>query len=130
MVTVIENYFYPMLKFYGYKKCSTCRKAEKALETAGVPYGFTDITETPPNKTELKKILEQSGLPIRKLFNTSGEQYKLLGIKDQIGSMTDAAALDLLAGNGRLIKRPLVTDGAKATVGFDESVFAKAWKKK
>jgi arsenate reductase len=128
-VTDIENYFSPMLKFYGYKKCSTCRKAEKALEAAGVPYGFADITETPPNKSELKKILDQSGLPIRKLFNTSGEQYKLLGIKDQIGSMTDAAALDLLAGNGRLIKRPLVTDGKTATVGFDESAFTKAWKK-
>ncbi len=119
-----------MLKFYGYKKCSTCRKAEKALETAGVSYGFADITETPPSKMELKKILEQSGLPLRKLFNTSGEQYKLLGIKDKIGSMTDAAAFDLLAGNGRLIKRPLVTDGKSATVGFDEVLFGRTWSKR
>jgi arsenate reductase len=118
-----------MITFYGYKKCSTCRKAEKALEAQNIPYTFCDITETPPNKTALKKILEQSGLPLKKLFNTSGEQYKLLGIKDKVGSMTDAQALELLAGNGRLIKRPLVTDGAKATVGFDEAVFGKAWGK-
>ena len=53
-VTPFPIYFSAMIKFYGYKKCSTCRKAEKALETSGVPYGFTDITETPPSKTELK----------------------------------------------------------------------------
>jgi len=116
-----------MITFYGYKKCSTCRKAEKALESKGTPYAFCDITEAPPSKTTLKKILEQSGVPLKKLFNTSGEQYKLLGIKDKLATMTDAQALELLAGNGRLIKRPLVTDGAKATVGFDEAAFGKAW---
>jgi arsenate reductase len=118
-----------MLKFHGYKKCSTCRKAEKALEDSGVPYSFVDITETPPSKTELKRILDLSGLPVRKLFNTSGEQYKLLGMRDKIGSLTAAAALELLAGNGRLIKRPLVNDGKKATVGFDPEAFA-VWTKR
>jgi arsenate reductase len=118
-----------MITFYGYKKCSTCRKAEKALEAKNIPYTFCDITETPPSKTALKKILEQSGVPLKKLFNTSGEQYKLLGIKDKVGSMTDAQALEMLAGNGRLIKRPLVTDGAKATVGFDEAMFGGIWAK-
>jgi arsenate reductase len=116
-----------VLTFYGYKKCSTCRNAEKALEAAGKKHAFVDITEAPPSKAELKRILAQSGLPVRKLFNTSGEQYKLLGIKDRIGSMSEAEALDLLAGNGRLIKRPLVTDGKKSTVGFDKEAFAEAW---
>jgi arsenate reductase len=116
-----------MITFHGYKKCSTCRKAEKALEAAGVPYRFVDITETPPSKPALKKVLENSGLPLRKLFNTSGEQYKLLGIKDKVGAMTDAAALELLAGNGRLIKRPLVSDGVRATVGFDPEIFGAVW---
>ncbi len=116
-----------MTTFYGYKKCSTCRKAEKALEAKGVPYTFRDITADPPSKTALKKILEQSGVPLKKLFNTSGEQYKLLNIKDTLPTLTDAQALELLAGNGRLIKRPLVTDGAKATVGFDEAGFGEVW---
>lgn len=117
-----------MITFYGYKKCSTCRKAEKALEAGNVPYTFCDITEAPPSRTALKKILTRSGVPLKKLFNTSGEQYKLLGIKDKLATMTEAEALELLAGNGRLIKRPLVTDGTQATVGFDEAVFGKTWK--
>ncbi len=118
-----------MPKFYGYKKCSTCRKAEKALEEAGVACDFTDITLAPPSKAELKRVLALTGLPVRKLFNTSGEQYKLLGIKDKLAGMSEDAALELLAGNGRLVKRPIVTDGKKATVGFDAAAFAKAWTK-
>jgi arsenate reductase len=116
-----------MPKFYGYKKCSTCRKAEQALEKAGVAPDFADITVDPPSKAELKRVLALTGLPVRKLFNVSGEQYKLLGIKDKLPGLTEDAALALLAGNGRLIKRPIVTDGKKATVGFDAEAF-KAWK--
>ena len=117
-----------MLTFYGYKKCSTCRKAEKALEAKGISYTFCDITEAPPSKTALKKVLAQSGLPLKKLFNTSGEQYKLLGIKDKLPALSDAQALELLAGNGRLIKRPIVTDGTTSTVGFDAAAFGTTWK--
>ena len=118
-----------MPKFYGYKKCSTCRKAEQALEKSGVDYAFEDITTAPPSKAELKRVLALTGLPVRKLFNVSGEQYKLLGVKDKLPALTEDAALTLLAGNGRLVKRPIVVDGKKATVGFDPVEFGKAWKK-
>jgi arsenate reductase len=118
-----------MPKFYGYKKCSTCRNAEKALEKSGVAYAFEDITIAPPSKAELKRVLVLTGLPVRKLFNVSGEQYKLLGIKDKLPTLTEDAALTLLAGNGRLVKRPIVTDGKKATVGFDAATFGQTWKK-
>ena len=117
-----------MLKFYGYKKCNTCRTAEKALAKLGKPYEFVDITEAPPSQAALKKIIQQSGAELKKFFNTSGVQYKELNIKDKVGTMTEAQILAMLAGNGRLLKRPLVTDGAKSTVGFDEAAFAKAWK--
>jgi arsenate reductase len=117
-----------MIEFYGYKKCSTCRKAEKTLESKGVEYKFIDITETPPSKAKLKKVLQQGELEIRKLFNTSGEQYKALGMKDKVAGLTEAQALELLAGNGRLVKRPMVMDGAQSTVGFDPVTFVKTWK--
>ena len=117
-----------MITFYGYKKCSTCRKAEKALDKAKCDYAFVDITEKPPSKGELKRIQAQSGVPLHKLFNTSGEQYKALGLKDKVVSLSDSEIFDLLAGNGRLIKRPLVTNGKKASVGFDEKVFGALWR--
>jgi arsenate reductase len=116
------------ITFYGYKKCDTCRKAEKALAKLGREYDFVDITENPPSRPALKKIVGQSGAELKKFFNTSGVQYKELKIKDMIPNLGEAEILDLLAGNGRLIKRPLVTDGSKSTVGFDEAAFAKIWK--
>jgi arsenate reductase (glutaredoxin) len=117
-----------MIKFYGYKKCNTCRNAEKALEKLGKPYEFVDITEAPPSQPALKKMIQQSGAELKKFFNTSGVQYKELKIKDKVGTMTETQIISLLAGNGRLLKRPLVTDGNLATVGFDESIFSKTWK--
>ena len=116
-----------MLKFYGYKKCSTCRKAEKALAGLGREYAFIDITETPPSQAELKAVLKRSGAEARKLFNTSGVQYKELKVKDKAPAMTEPQVLSMLAGNGRLIKRPIVTDGTKATIGFGDE-FLRAWK--
>lgn len=117
-----------MLKFYGYKKCSTCRKAEKALEKAGREFEFIDITEAPPSQAALRTMVRQSGAELRKFFNTSGVQYKELRIKDKVADMGEGEILALLAGNGRLVKRPLVTDGERSTVGFDEKAFLKTWK--
>ena len=116
-----------MIQFYGYKKCGTCRKAEKLLERAGVSYTFIDITEQPPTATMINSIAQQAGVALKKLFNTSGVQYRELKIKERLAALSDKEIVTLLAGNGRLIKRPLVTDGNRATVGFDEELFAKTW---
>lgn len=116
------------MKFYGYKKCGTCRKAEKFLDAKKIDYQFIDITETAPPKTVLKQALKDREL--KKLFNTSGVQYKELNIKEKLKSMTEAQALDLLAGNGRLVKRPIAVDGDRITVGFDENEYKKIWTKK
>ena len=113
------------MKLYSYKKCGTCRKAKKFLDAKNVSYDEINITETPPSKSVLKKAIKAKGM--KKLFNTSGEQYKKLKIKDQIGTMTEAQAIDLLAGNGRLVKRPIAVAGDRITVGFDESEYKEVW---
>lgn len=118
-----------MIRFYGYKKCGTCRKAEKKLEEMGKEYEFIDITLSPPSKKELKEIVEKSGLDLKKFFNTSGEVYRELQIKDLLPTMTKEKAIDLLSKNGRLIKRPLVTDGGRQSVGYSDEDFAKTWKR-
>lgn len=113
------------MKLYSYNKCGTCRKAKKFLDAKNVSYDEINITETPPTKSVLKKAIKAKGM--KKLFNTSGEQYKNLKIKDQIGTMTEAQAIDLLAGNGRLVKRPIAVAGNRVTVGFDESEYKEVW---
>lgn len=115
------------MKFYGYNKCGTCRKAKKFLEGKKHTFQDIDITETPPPKTVLKRALKTREL--KKLFNTSGVQYKELNIKDKLKDMTESQALDLLASNGRLVKRPFVVTQDAITVGFDETEFKKVWGK-
>lgn len=113
------------MKFFSYNKCGTCRKAKKILDAYKLSYDEIDITETPPPKSVLKKAIKARGM--KKLFNTSGEQYKKLRIKDKIGAMTEAQAIELLSRNGRLVKRPIAVDGNRITVGFDEIEYKEVW---
>lgn len=117
-----------MIKLYGYKKCATCRKAEQYLIQNKLRYEFIDITENPPSADHLTKIAELAGVAPKKMFNTSGEQYRLLNIKEQLPRLTDQEMLNLLEVNGRLIKRPILTDGKRATVGFNEEKFSETWR--
>lgn len=111
-----------------YPKCSTCKKAEKWLKDAGVAYESTHIVEATPSKEQLQAYYELSGLPLKKFFNTSGNKYKELGLKDKLADMSEDEQLALLASDGMLIKRPIVTDGKKIILGFKESDFAETWK--
>ena len=113
------------MQFFSYNKCGTCRKAKKILDAYKVSCHEMDITETPPPKSVLKKAIQLKGM--KKLFNTSGEQYKKLRIKDKIGDMTEVQAIELLSSNGRLVKRPIVVDGNRITVGFDEIEYKEVW---
>ncbi len=117
-----------MLLFYHYPNCSTCRNAQKWLEGRKKILSPVDVTLNPPSKADLKKILALSGKKIADLLNKSGEQYRLLNMKEKVGTMTEDQMLELLSKNGRLIKRPLLTDGKKATIGFKEEEFVKTWK--
>ena len=113
------------MKFYVYNKCATCRKAQKFLAGKKIDFEEINITENPPPKTVLKQAMQAVGM--KKLFNTSGVQYKELKIKDRINTMTEAEALTLLASNGRLIKRPIAVAGDRVTVGFNEDEYKKTW---
>lgn len=115
------------IKFYTYPKCGTCRKAKKWLDDHGVSYEEIHIVENPPSKEEIQSYYEKSGLELKKFFNTSGMKYRELGIKDKVKTATEQELLDLLASDGMLLKRPLVTDGNQVTVGFKEEQFTEAW---
>jgi len=111
------------IKIYQYPKCSTCRKALKFLDANNINYTAVDITEQPPTKTELKQMLKHQNGELRKLFNTSGVQYRELKIKDKLPTMTEKEAIDLLAQNGKLIKRPFLLTQTTGFVGFKEDLW-------
>ncbi|MCZ0756588.1 arsenate reductase family protein [Anoxybacillus sp. J5B_2022] len=114
-----------MVTFYWYPKCGTCRKAKKWLDERGIEVNAVHIVEQPPSKEVLKELYEKSGLPLKKFFNTSGQKYRALGLKDRIPAASDDELLDLLASDGMLVKRPLLTDGTNVIVGFDEKQYEK-----
>ena len=116
------------IQFIQYPKCTTCKKAQKWLEEQGIAYENIHIVEQTPSKEQLESWYNASGLPLKKFFNTSGNKYKELGLKDKLASMTEEEQLNLLASDGMLIKRPIVTDGEKLTLGFKESDFLETWK--
>ncbi len=111
-----------MIKVYQYSKCDTCRKALKFLNAKGVEYQCLPIVEQPPSKAELRQMLaflKAGGGGIKNLFNTSGVQYRELNISDKFkAGMSESEAIDLLSGNGKLIKRPFLLTGSDGRVGF------------
>ncbi len=113
------------LTVYTYSNCDSCRRAVKWLRGRGLDFVEKPIRETPPSVAELKRMLAAQGGEMRKLFNTSGLDYRAQGLGEKLPSMTEAAALALLAGNGNLVKRPFLlgADGL-GLVGFNEAVWA------
>ena len=107
-----------MIKFYGYSKCSTVRKAKTWLEENNIEFENIEIVTNPPSKEELKEIYKVSGYDIKKFFNTSGVKYRELGLKDIVKTESDEKLLEILSSDGMLIKRPLVYDGKNVLVGF------------
>lgn len=120
------------LKFYWYKGCSTCRKAKAALDAAGVAYQEIDITTSPPAEADFKRWLKSGQVELKQLFNTSGEEYRKGKIGDRLKAGAGAAELlPLLAKNGRLVKRPILADATRVTVGFkDPAAILAVWKSK
>ena len=107
------------LKVYEYNRCGTCRNALKYLDAKGISYEAVPIRETPPSIKELKFMLEQTG-NIKRLLNTSGQDYRKLNMKDKIKEMSEDEILKTLNENGNLIKRPFVLAEKTATTGFKE----------
>ena len=104
--------------FICYPKCSTCQKARAWLDEKGIPYDFRDIKLENPTAEELARWWNLSGLPLKKFFNTSGLQYKALGLKDKLPAMSEEEQLALLAADGMLVKRPLVIGEDFVLTGF------------
>ena len=107
--------------FICYPKCTTCQKARAWLDEHHITYNFRDIKLENPTYDELAAWHEHSGLPLKKFFNTSGLQYKALGLKDKLPAMSEAEQLALLATDGMLVKRPLLIGDKFVLTGFRPS---------
>lgn len=117
------------MQFICYPKCTTCQKARKWLEENGIVFEERHIKENNPTVEEIKVWRKQSGLPLKKFFNTSGLQYKALQLKDKLPTMSEEEQFTLLASDGMLVKRPLLIGEDFALLGFKEADWATTLKK-
>ncbi len=113
--------------FYSYPKCSTCRRASQWLAAHSLRVTEKPIYTEPPTPTELRRMLAFQDGQLRRLFNTSGIQYRERSLATKLPAMTEADALKLLASDGRLVKRPFLLSADFGLVGFDESIWAAAF---
>ncbi len=112
---------------YSYSGCSTCRDAVKWLKDRGISFEERPIYTDPPQVAELKQMLAFQGGDLRKLFNTSGLEYRAQNLKEKLPTLSEAQALALLASNGRLVKRPFVLGESFGLVGFKSDAWVKAF---
>ena len=113
--------------FLEYPPCSTCKKARKWLETHSISFTARHIKEDNPTYEELSRWYKMSGLPLKRFFNTSGQQYRALELKDRLPVMSEEEQLRLLASDGMLVKRPvIVLDNGKVLTGFKEKEWEEA----
>ncbi len=115
--------------FICYPKCTTCQKAGKWLEAQGVAVEVRDIKQDNPTEQELRAWHKMSGLPLKRFFNTSGLQYKALGLKDKLPQMSEDEQFALLATDGMLVKRPLLIGEDFALPGFKQAEWEEKLKK-
>jgi arsenate reductase len=95
----------------------------KFLRAQGIAFEEIPIRETPPTRDELHAMLVAQSGQLRKLFNTSGADYKALGLSAKLPTLSEDEALDLLVSSGNLVKRPFALGGSAALVGFDETTW-------
>lgn len=112
--------------FVCYEKCTTCQKARRFLDENGVAYIVRPIKEQNPSADELRDWQEKSGLPPKRFFNTSGQLYRAMDIKNKLPGMTEEEQFSLLASDGMLVKRPILLIGGRVLVGFKEEEWQNA----
>ena len=112
--------------FLQYPPCSTCQKAKKWLDERGISHTDRHIKLENPTREELQTWHRESGLPLKRFFNTSGMRYKELGLKDRLPTMTEQEQYELLSSDGMLVKRPLLLGPGFVLTGFREAEWVQA----
>lgn len=107
-----------------YPKCTTCQRAKKWLDEQGIEYNERHIKEQNPTAVELEEWHSRSGLPLKRFFNTSGQLYKMLQLKDKLPGMSETEQFALLASDGMLVRRPLFISEEQVLVGFKPEIWA------
>lgn len=117
------------MNFYCHPTCTTCKSAQKWLDKNDIDYNWINLKETTPSRETILSVMENSDRTVKSFFNTSGQKYREMNLKDKLSDMSLEEMAGLLANDGMLMKRPFaIDDGDNVTIGFKEQEYEKVWK--
>ncbi|MCP3025693.1 Spx/MgsR family RNA polymerase-binding regulatory protein [Halobacillus sp. A5] len=106
------------LKFYSYPSCTSCRRTKSWLTTKGVPFDEQHLFRETPTVEELKQILSLTTNGIDEILAKRSKEFKSLNL--EVEELTINEFLKLLNEKPKLLRRPILTDGEKLVVGYNE----------
>ncbi len=101
---------------YGLPTCSDCKKARKALAEAGQDVTFRDVRADPMSAADWAPLIAEFG---DSLVDRKSQAYRNLN-----AWMRESEAEDQLADQPALMARPIITDGTRWTLGWDDAARA------
>ena len=108
-------------RFYTWRKCSTCRNAQKTLDQLGIDVEERDFFAKPLTRDELNDLIDAVG--IENLFSWRSPSAK--PYRDRKDTISTDELVDAMLQEPRLIRRPIViSPGSEPIVGFDKTAYA------
>jgi Spx/MgsR family transcriptional regulator len=101
--------------------CTTCRKSKAFLEKRGATLDLRNLDTERFSESELDKLI--GARDYREFLNTRNELYRSRKMRDNPPSR--AEAIELMAANPNLIRRPITISGSQIILGYDEPAFKK-----
>ena len=110
------------MKIYHNPRCSKSRQALAILKDSKVEFEVIEYLTNPPTEQELREIIAKLGIAARDLIRQKEEEFKQLGVKQDV--LSHDSAITLMANEPKLMERPIVVTDEKAVIGRPpENVF-------
>jgi arsenate reductase len=103
------------VRIYHNPRCSKSRQALQLLEAHAASPEVVEYLKTPPDASELSRLLDMLGLQPRDLMRKGEKEYKESGADDP--GLSRAELIALMVAHPRLIERPIVVRNGRAVVG-------------
>ncbi|NMH88163.1 arsenate reductase (glutaredoxin) [Flavivirga algicola] len=103
-----------MIKIYHNNRCSKSRCGLEILEKSGKEFEIVKYLEDVPNKNELKDIIKLLGIKPIELVRKNEAIWKAT-FKNK--DLSDEEVITAMVENPKLIERPIIINGKKATIG-------------
>jgi arsenate reductase len=114
-----------MITVYGIPSCDTMKKARTWLDKNHIEYSFHDYKKLGITKAKLKEWCKQVEWDI--LLNRRGTTWRKLDDDTKAG-INKTTAIDIMAENTSIIKRPVIETDSVLLVGFSEDEYNNAFK--